>query len=344
MLRLLTIIIVVWNLAGVSTLMLGCAASGAADTVDRTDWILHDEIKGLRQVTLSFFYDDDYQVRTSELISNGLAGELESRGIEVLPEAETVMTIHAVGPWSGTRGLPVSSKYVKVRLAVELRRHGNEHPLMKGNFDGVVEEGSVTLWDDGYDRRLRKACGMAVGKLARALYDATTVRTSRPDSPALVLPSDLCPPRPAGQRPSLALIDFQVNDDASEGAAIAVSDIIRDYLRQTDQFRLIDRNNIRSILGEQDFARIVECDETKCLVRYGKILNAQILMHGRLTRLGDIYALYVSIVDVSTSRVVASYANPQIAVPDQLNEIGADSVSHLVRQVCAASANDRGLR
>ena len=68
-----------------------------------------------------------------------------------------------------------------------------------------------------------------------------------------------------------------------------------------------------SILGEQDFAAAVVCDETKCLVEYGKLLSVQKILYGRISLLGSSHVVYLSLTDVETGRI-ESTVSEQIEV------------------------------
>ena len=93
----------------------------------------------------------------------------------------------------------------------------------------------------------------------------------------------------------------------------------------------MDRNNMKSILGEQDFAAAIECDETRCLVQYGKILQAAKLVHGRVSQIGDSFVLYLSLTDVNTSRVESTATVTVPSRVEALADVVAEKTWDLVR-------------
>jgi len=120
------------------------------------------------------------------------------------------------------------------------------------------------------------------------------------------------------ERKTLAVIDFDVGEDLPADAGRAAADICREALDETQRFKLMDRNHMRSVLGEQDFAAAVECDDTQCLVRYGRVLQVQRLVHGRISALGREYVLHLGITDVSTTELVGQIT---AAVPGELESL-----------------------
>ncbi len=86
---------------------------------------------------------------------------------------------------------------------------------------------------------------------------------------------------------------------------------------------------MRNLLGEQDFAAVVRCDETKCLVQYGKILHAERMIHGRLSPLEDAFLVYLSMVDVNSSRLVSTWTSVY-SKGDDLRQMIIDGTYQLV--------------
>lgn len=84
-----------------------------------------------------------------------------------------------------------------------------------------------------------------------------------------------------------------------------MADLTRGALQDIDRYQLVDRDSIVQLLGEQDFAATVKCDDTKCLVNYGKKLRAQKILHGRHTKVGTTIVVTLKIVDVGTAGIDA---------------------------------------
>ena len=108
-----------------------------------------------------------------------------------------------------------------------------------------------------------------------------------------------CPLSTHGTRQvSVAVMDFdtQPNDSA---AGRALADLCRQVVIDSSYYILLDRQNILTILGEEDFSKAIHCDETQCLVNYGQRLKAQKMIHGRVNKVGSTFVLTIAMTDVS---------------------------------------------
>lgn len=139
-------------------------------------------------------------------------------------------------------------------------------------------------------------------------------------------PADLpgCVP---SQRQPLAVLDFRFGEDMGADVGRALADLCRDAIQESGQFVLVDRDRIADVLGERDFTAAVQCDNAVCLVKYGKVLDARKMMHGRISQLGEVYVLAVGMTDVETGRQVSKSASlPSI-------EDSTQAVPNLVCQI-----------
>ena len=81
--------------------------------------------------------------------------------------------------------------------------------------------------------------------------------------------------------------------------------VSRHVVSQSGQYILLDRQNIVGILGEEDFAAAIRCDQTRCLLQYGKRLPAQKLCHGRVNKVGTSLVVTINLTNVSSGRIEA---------------------------------------
>ena len=112
------------------------------------------------------------------------------------------------------------------------------------------------------------------------------------------------PVAPSGSA-SLAVIDIDHDEHVAQGTVRACADLCRGVVNDTARFIIVERQSMIHILGEQDFAARVKCDDTRCLVNYGKKLRAQKLLHGRLSKAGNSFVLTIKLLDVSSGVVDA---------------------------------------
>lgn len=113
------------------------------------------------------------------------------------------------------------------------------------------------------------------------------------------------PAAPTEPPASVAVLDFQIDDDLSQSIGLVLADYCRERVQGSGRFLLVDRENMKAILSEADFAATFECDDTRCLVDFGRKLRAQKIIHGRVHRVGGTFVLTLTMVDVATATVEA---------------------------------------
>ena len=167
--------------------------------------------------------------------------------------------------------------------------------------------------------------------------ESSQVMLSQATQPAdVVMPTEPCdmsalPSVPIMDQASIAVLDFLVGLEEQKESGRAIGDICRDVVQRSRQFILLDRENMRSILGEQDFAAAVQCDETKCLVEYGKLLSVQKMLHGRISLLGSSYVVYLSLTDVETGRIESTVTAQAERSLDALGRLMPTLVCNLLK-------------
>ena len=110
---------------------------------------------------------------------------------------------------------------------------------------------------------------------------------------------------PVPERSSVAVLDFQVGEDVSRSVGEALADYCREMLQASQRFILVDRQHMRALLTEEDFDATFTCDDTRCLVDFGRKLRAQKIIHGRTSEVGEVYVLTLTMVDVGSARIEA---------------------------------------
>jgi len=110
---------------------------------------------------------------------------------------------------------------------------------------------------------------------------------------------------PVAEGASLAVLDFQVGEDGPSDVGQALADYCRETVQQSERFVLVDRQNMLALLTEEDFGATFRCDDTRCLVDFGKKLRAQKIIHGRASRVGDVHVLTLKLVDVGSAKIEA---------------------------------------
>jgi len=113
--------------------------------------------------------------------------------------------------------------------------------------------------------------------------------------------------------------------------AKAVSDLLRTRLIDEGLFTVVERNQMDDILKEQGFQQ-TGCTDASCAVQIGKLLSANKMLIGEVSRLGSAIMLTCRIVDVEKG--VAEYATQEkAATEDSLDTAVAAMVEKLTRRI-----------
>jgi hypothetical protein len=142
-------------------------------------------------------------------------------------------------------------------------------------------------------------------------------------------------PRPSEDR-TVAVLDFQVDGQVPAGIGQTLADFARESARACPGLILVDREHMRAILTEEDFAATFKCDDTQCLVDFGRKLQAQLLIHGRVTQVGRTRVLTLKIIDVSTAAVLGIHNEKTTAELEQFLDLARPATCRLLRDALPA--------
>ncbi|MBN2423859.1 MAG: PEGA domain-containing protein [Calditrichaceae bacterium] len=106
-------------------------------------------------------------------------------------------------------------------------------------------------------------------------------------------------------RINIAVIDLESRGGLSQSEIGVLTDRLRSQLVQTNSFNVVDRGLMQDILKEQGF-QMTGCTSTDCAVQAGKILGVQQMVAGTIGRIGNLYTVDISLIDVQTSKIMKS--------------------------------------
>lgn len=112
--------------------------------------------------------------------------------------------------------------------------------------------------------------------------------------------------------------------------ARTISDALSDNLLQTKKVRVIERSQINQILQEQGFQNSGACDNQSCAVEIGKLLGANRIIIGSISKLGRTYAMFAKLVDVQSGEVIRS---SQKNIEGRLETILTDIVPIIAKEL-----------
>ncbi|MFH1824337.1 MAG: DUF5683 domain-containing protein [Candidatus Firestonebacteria bacterium] len=88
--------------------------------------------------------------------------------------------------------------------------------------------------------------------------------------------------------------------NVSKDTGVAVSEVLRTEFFNTGRFTIVDKKNMDKILKEQAFQK-TGCTSTDCAVEVGRILNISSIVTGSLSKVGNIFMVTISLVDVESA-------------------------------------------
>ena len=106
------------------------------------------------------------------------------------------------------------------------------------------------------------------------------------------------------ETPILAVTDISVDKRIESELALPLTDRIREIFVNSNQYQVIDRNTINLVIEEQKFqlSDLVDAERT---VKIGKLLGAQFIVAGNLTKIENLNTMSLRIIDVETGVIVS---------------------------------------
>lgn len=104
---------------------------------------------------------------------------------------------------------------------------------------------------------------------------------------------------------NIAVLKFESNGTLSEAEELALTNRLRSLLVQQQIFTVVERGRMEEILNEVGFQQ-TGCTSIECAVEAGRILNVQQMIAGNIGKLGKLYTLDISVIDVETAQIIKS--------------------------------------
>lgn len=108
---------------------------------------------------------------------------------------------------------------------------------------------------------------------------------------------------PADMKPMISVLDFETGSGVSIAEAEVFPAVLEVELKKTGAFDLIEASRREQIL-EQQAASLSGCTDDECAIEIGKLLTADRIVLGKLSKAGGEYILLAKIVNVGDGRVI----------------------------------------
>jgi len=99
----------------------------------------------------------------------------------------------------------------------------------------------------------------------------------------------------------LAVLDIDISSKIDQDVARPLSDSIRKEILMSGKYEVIDRGNMDKIMKEQAF-QMTGCTSKECAVEVGQVLGVGKIVIGSLGKVGKMYYLSLSLVNVETAK------------------------------------------
>ncbi|HLF19245.1 MAG TPA: CsgG/HfaB family protein [Bacteroidota bacterium] len=141
------------------------------------------------------------------------------------------------------------------------------------------------------------------------------------------------------KKPNIAVMDFDARGGLTKEEAASLSDIFQAQLVDMGEFIVVDRQRIKAILSEQGFQQSEACSQVECIVEAGKILKVEKMFAGTIGKVGRIYNVNISAIDIATAQIVINKSRQHSGdieelaseiVPEIANEIAQEMLGRKV--------------
>ena len=105
-------------------------------------------------------------------------------------------------------------------------------------------------------------------------------------------------------KPILTVLDFEANE-ISQAEMKSIINVLSSGLFQSGLFTVIDVAQRESVLKELEFS-MSGCTDDSCMLEVGKMLSAELIVGGSMSRLGSKIVLSAKIIETETSKTVSS--------------------------------------
>ncbi len=122
-------------------------------------------------------------------------------------------------------------------------------------------------------------------------------------------------------KPRLAIIPLEARDVSETDASIATQYLTTEIIRQ-GRFWVLEREYMAEIMEEQ--AMVLTCTDIECAIEIGRVLAAERVIVGSVTRSDGNYVLTVRMINVEEGSVIASTTERTRASGTALSNLAKD--------------------
>ena len=139
----------------------------------------------------------------------------------------------------------------------------------------------------------------------------------------LILVGILGDAAPAAEKTSLAVYPIKAVGAVDKSLAATMTSLVNYELTQSPKLLVIKEDMLQEVMKRQAMNISDLCDSTMCQVEIGKLVQAQKMVVGELSKLGNRYLLTINLVDIQTGTQDFSTKEQCQCSEDQLDQLAA---------------------
>lgn len=128
----------------------------------------------------------------------------------------------------------------------------------------------------------------------------------------------------------LAVLEFRVSGKVDASGSGVAAALVRKEFNASGKYDLMDREMMRERMAEKDWAAITECDQVKCMVRFGTSLDVEKIVGGSIASFGDSWLVEIRLVDVNTGREEKTFARRHTGKMDDVLDVVVEGSRELL--------------
>lgn len=101
-------------------------------------------------------------------------------------------------------------------------------------------------------------------------------------------------------RPRIAIIPLNPIG-VSKAEAQTMTGLLETGLVKADVYEIIEQSSMKDVLGAQEYS-LSDCTDEACAIQFGKLLSAEQIVLGQISKIGGLYIVNVKMIDVQTGR------------------------------------------
>jgi hypothetical protein len=105
-------------------------------------------------------------------------------------------------------------------------------------------------------------------------------------------------PSAASAKEQLAVLDLKAKHGVEQSLAEALSVEIRDAIHSFGKYEVLSREDLEAIAERTKTQQLLGCDNSICLVDFGKKIGTQFMVAGSLSKIGETYSLSLRLIKV----------------------------------------------